>query len=81
VKVLQTFLRDEDPGLARTMSALDRELAKGERALGLLENLCTLATCGGRRRDRPRAADDVPPEPHPSDPYPAGTGPDAPQPA
>ncbi|MBS9478592.1 TetR/AcrR family transcriptional regulator [Ancylobacter sp. VKM B-3255] len=47
-RVLQTFLRDEDPALARTMAALDRELDKGQRALGLLEGAVRLAT-GGRR--------------------------------
>ncbi|MDQ0509681.1 TetR/AcrR family transcriptional regulator [Ancylobacter amanitiformis] len=57
--VLQTFLRDEDPGLAPTMAALDRELAKGERALGLLEGAVGLAT-GGRRG---RRANTPPPEP------------------
>lgn len=60
-RVLETFLRDEDPGLAKTMSVLDRELAKGERALGMLGNLCTLATCGGRRAER--AAPDAGPAP------------------
>ncbi len=55
-RVLQTFLRDEDPALARTMAALDRELDKGQRALGLLEGAMRLAT-GGRRRQK-----DEPPE-------------------
>lgn len=59
-KVLRVWLRDEDPGLARTMAALDRELDKGERALGLLHNVCRLATCGGRRR---RTHQETGPEP------------------
>lgn len=59
LNVLKTFVKDEDPGLARTMSALDRELAKGERALGLMDDLCRLATCGGRRRSS-RKADPAP---------------------
>jgi len=59
-KVLRVWLRDEDPGLARTMAALDRELDKGERALGLLHNVCRLATCGGRRR---RTRQETGPEP------------------
>ena len=58
-RVGQTFLRDDDPSLARTMAALDRELAKGERALGLLEGTVHLATCGRRGR---RTAKDAPPE-------------------
>lgn len=64
LKVLKTFVTDEDPGLARTMSALDRELAKGERALGLMDDLCRLATCGGRRRSTRK----VEPEPTPDVP-------------
>lgn len=59
-KVLQTFVRDDDPGLARTMAALDRELDKGERALGLLGSVCRLATCGGRRARRAETAPDEP---------------------
>lgn len=47
-RVMQTFLTDDDPALARTMAALDRELARGERALGLIEGAVCLAT-GGRR--------------------------------
>lgn len=31
--VLRTWLDDDDPGLARTMAALDRRLRRGERAL------------------------------------------------
>jgi AcrR family transcriptional regulator len=50
-KVLRTFVRDEDPGLARTMAALDRELARGQRLAGLLNCLCRLAP---RRRHRAR---------------------------
>lgn len=49
-RVLQTFLSDDDPALARTMAALDRELARGERALGLIEGAVCLAT--GRRGRR-----------------------------
>lgn len=56
-RVLQTFLRDDDPALARTMAALDRELDKGQRALGMLEGAVRLAT-GSRRRHK----EDAPPE-------------------
>jgi AcrR family transcriptional regulator len=38
--VLRTWLNDEDPGLARTMSALDRALARGQRLSGFLDGLC-----------------------------------------
>lgn len=54
-RVLQTFLTDDDPALARTMAALDRELARGERALGLIEGAVCLAT-GGRRGRGGKAA-------------------------
>jgi AcrR family transcriptional regulator len=45
--VLRTFLHDEDEGLARTMAALDRALARGQRWSGFLDELCRLAP--GRR--------------------------------
>ena len=53
--VLRTWLRDEDPGLARTMSALDRALARGQRFSGFLDDLCRIPACVCRvrpRRDR-----------------------------
>ena len=49
------WLDDDDPGLARTMAALDRELANGERAINLFGNLCRFVPRfggGGRRRRR-----------------------------
>ncbi|ADH89755.1 conserved hypothetical protein [Ancylobacter novellus DSM 506] len=58
-RVGQTFLHDDDPSLAKTMAALDRELDRGERMLGLLEGAVHLATCGRRGR---RATKDAPPE-------------------
>jgi AcrR family transcriptional regulator len=59
--VLRTWLDDDDPGLARTMAALDRGLARGARWSGLLDDLCRLAPSRccvpGRwwRRSRDRA--------------------------
>jgi AcrR family transcriptional regulator len=41
--VLRTFVDDEDEGLARTMAALDRALARGQRWSGFLEDLCRFA--------------------------------------
>jgi AcrR family transcriptional regulator len=41
--VLRTWLDDDDPGLARTMAALDRALARGARWSGLLDELCRFA--------------------------------------
>jgi ubiquinone biosynthesis protein COQ9 len=37
--VFRTWLDDDDPGLAKTMAALDRRLRRGERALGSIEHL------------------------------------------
>ena len=57
--VLRTFVHDEDEGLARTMAALDRALARGQRWSGFLEDLCRIAP--GRRllsRFRHRRRDD-----------------------
>jgi AcrR family transcriptional regulator len=56
-RVLRTFVDDDDPGLARTMAALDRALASGQRWSGFLDDLCRLAprrSCmpGSRRRER-----------------------------
>jgi AcrR family transcriptional regulator len=55
--VLRTWLDDEDPGQARTLAALDRALASGQRWAGLLDDLCRIpeAACRlrrGRRRRR-----------------------------
>jgi AcrR family transcriptional regulator len=52
--VLRTWLSDEDPGLARTMSALDRALARGQRLSGLLDDLCRIPTSICRARPRRR---------------------------
>jgi len=38
--VFRTWLRDDDPGLARTMAALDRRLRSGERTLDSVERVC-----------------------------------------
>jgi ubiquinone biosynthesis protein COQ9 len=35
--VFRTWLEDDDPGLAKTMAALDRRLRRGERVLGSIE--------------------------------------------
>jgi AcrR family transcriptional regulator len=52
--VLRTWVKDDDPGLARTMAALDRELARAATWSGWLDDLCRLAPSIGRRRWRPR---------------------------
>jgi AcrR family transcriptional regulator len=58
--VLRTWVDDEDPGLARTMAALDRALARGQRLLGLLDDLCFIPSrlCRLRPRRRRRNEDD-----------------------
>jgi AcrR family transcriptional regulator len=75
--VFRTWLDDEDPGLARTMAALDRRLRRGESALTRIDEVCDgahrlasaiLPGIFGRRRPQP------PPEaPVPTPTPPAGT--------
>src|SRR5207248_2614283 len=54
--VLRTWVDDEDPGHARTMAALDRALARGQRWSGFLDDVCCIPArlCGHRARRRPR---------------------------
>jgi len=63
--VFRTWLEDDDPGLARTMAALDRRLRRGERTLGGIEQIHTavsrfgealqeLARNAARGRPKPR---------------------------
>jgi hypothetical protein len=61
-RVLRVWLRDDDEGLARTMAALDRQLANGQRWAGFLGGLCRmhhrLCRRGERFRDRVRPRDE-----------------------
>jgi AcrR family transcriptional regulator len=61
-RVLRVWVDDEDPGLARTMSALDRELARGARWSGMLDGFCRIprafARGAGRRHTRRRRGPD-----------------------
>ena len=58
--VIRTWVNDHDEGHARTLAALDRELARGQRLVGLLDELCKIPerarqfTRGGRRSRRDR---------------------------
>lgn len=52
---MRTWLRDEDPGLAPTMAALDRELGRGARWSRMLDDLARLVPRPGRRRRRWRS--------------------------
>ena len=59
--VLRTWVDDEDEGSARTLAALDRALARGQRWSGMLNDLCRLSPgrCLRRRR-RSRHEDEEP---------------------
>jgi AcrR family transcriptional regulator len=59
--VLRTWVDDDDEGLARTLAALDRALARGQRWSGMLDDLCRFAP--GRRRSRSRRRRDEEEEP------------------
>ena len=63
--VMRTWLDDEDPGLARTMAALDRGLSRGAWWSGLLDDLCRFVPTrfcppGRWSRRRRDAADEEP---------------------
>ena len=72
-RILEVWFRDDDPGLARTMAALDRELARGGKIVARVEDLNRLASpfrsviramfdarrrFDGRVRERARRPDD-----------------------
>ncbi|HYA07407.1 MAG TPA: TetR/AcrR family transcriptional regulator [Xanthobacteraceae bacterium] len=52
--VLRSWVDDEDPGLARTMAALDRALGRGQRLAGLVDDLCCVPARLCRLRPRRR---------------------------
>ncbi|MGE3987760.1 TetR/AcrR family transcriptional regulator [Pseudorhodoplanes sp.] len=65
VRVLSVWAHDDDPGLARTMAALDRELARGERWSGMLDTMLAIPERlqagrwrARRRRDPDSKSDD-----------------------
>jgi AcrR family transcriptional regulator len=61
--VLRTWIDDEDEGHARTMAALDRALARGQRWSGFLDDVCRIPQCFGRMRPRhDRAGDSEEPD-------------------
>jgi AcrR family transcriptional regulator len=57
--VLRTWLNDTDPGLARTMAALDSALARGQRWSSLLDDVLSVPSrlCPTRTRRRARRDD------------------------
>ncbi|TMJ06199.1 MAG: TetR/AcrR family transcriptional regulator [Alphaproteobacteria bacterium] len=58
--VLRTWVDDEDEGLARTLAALDRALARGQRWSGMLDDLCRFNPARCVRRRRYRTEDEEP---------------------
>jgi AcrR family transcriptional regulator len=58
--VLRTWVNDDDPGHARTMAALDRALGRGQRMIGLIEDVCAIPArlCRLRPRRRRRRDED-----------------------
>ena len=56
--VLRTWTHDDDPGQARTMAALDRALARGQRFAGFLDDLCHIPSRLCRLRSRRRHRDE-----------------------
>lgn len=63
-RVLGVFVRDDDPGLARTMAELDRRLRESERAKLRIDRVCRCLGRGRRREPAPAAEDLA--EGHPS---------------
>jgi AcrR family transcriptional regulator len=63
-RVLAVWVNDEEPGLDRTMAALDRGLASAERWSGFVDDLLCIPTvlCRGVRRSHRRARDFDQPE-------------------
>ena len=65
--VFRVWLEDDDPGLAKTMAALDRRLRRGERTLGGIEQLHTaVSRFGEALQELARNATRGRPKPSPS---------------
>lgn len=61
-RVVDTWLDDEDPGLARTMSALARQLDEGEVWMGRIDRVSSfLKPFLSKVRERSRTRQDTPP--------------------
>ena len=61
-RVLAVWVDDDEPGLDRTMAALDRGLASAARWAGFVDDLCALPKCilrGPRRRRRARGEEEA----------------------
>jgi AcrR family transcriptional regulator len=57
--VIRTWVDDEEEGLARTLAALDKALARGQRWSGMLDDLCRFAPGRCRSRFRRQRDEDV----------------------
>jgi AcrR family transcriptional regulator len=57
-RVLAVWFDDDEPGLDRTMAALDRGLSSAERWAGFLDDLCAIPRCIARGPRRRRARDE-----------------------
>jgi AcrR family transcriptional regulator len=55
-QVLRTWVDDDEPGLSRTLAALDRELARGQRFASLLDDLLRIPQAACELGDRVRRA-------------------------
>ncbi len=65
MQVARVWLEDDDPGMARTMAALDRRLRRGERSIQALDDGCralgrfaSVLRCRRRRRSETRPTDE-----------------------
>ena len=58
VQALGVWFDDDDPGLARTMAALDRALRQGERAMQWLDGICSALPRFAERGRKGRAEGD-----------------------
>ena len=58
--VLRTWVDDEDEGVARTLAALDRALARGQRWSSMLDDLCRFSPRRFMRRRRSRYDEEKP---------------------
>lgn len=63
--VFRVWMEDDDPGLARTMAALDRRLRSGERTLSTLDDMAGAVERFGQmfKRSRSRTNEASPPPP------------------
>lgn len=59
-RLLEVWLKDEDPGLSRTMAHLDDSLRQGAKLLGMMDDVATILRFG--RPPRRRSVDTMAPD-------------------